>query len=88
MTVHGYYLVVDCGNCDEEIFYGPCGTTLEHRGLPVLPFDTAAQTNFVCDRCGADNYTGDFEIETEGGTDPDDLDEDESDDDAETEVSA
>jgi len=76
VSVAAYYLVAECQNCDEEIFYGPCGTTLEHDGLPVVPYDVATQTNFTCDRCGADNYTGDFEIFSEGGTDPDDLDSD------------
>jgi hypothetical protein len=83
-----YYLSADCGNCDEEIFYGVCVTLLEHNDLPVIPITTAEQTSFHCDRCGATNYTGDVDLFTEGGTDPDDLADDESDDDAETEVSA
>jgi hypothetical protein len=66
-----FYLSADCGNCDNEIFYGPCKTTIEHAGDPVIPYDFAAQNDFYCERCGASNYTGDFEIFTEkeeGGT--------------------
>lgn len=77
-----FYLSIDCDKCDEEILYGPCLTTLEHRGKPVIPFDIAAQSNFDCPRCGADNYTGDFEVFCEGGEEPDDEDED-TDEDAE-----
>lgn len=64
-----FHLSAYCRNCDEEIIYGPCVTTIEHSGLPVIPFDMAAQSNFQCDHCGADNYTGEFEIECEGGAD-------------------
>ncbi len=74
-----FYLVINCSNCDEGIYYGPCGTTLEHRGLPAIPFDMAAQTTFRCDRCEAENFTGDFEVDVEGGIDPADLGDDEGD---------
>lgn len=62
-----FYLSLTCGNCDEEVLYGPCATTMEHRGLPVIPFDLLAQSQVLCDYCGADNYTGEFEIHSEGG---------------------
>lgn len=76
-----HYLLMECENCDEEIYYGVCVTTLEHNGLPAIPFDTAAQTNFECPKCGADNYTGDFEVFCEGGNDQDDEPEGEDDED-------
>lgn len=61
MTV--FYLSMDCqnGDCEEEILEGLCVTTIEHNGLPVIPYDIAAQTNFNCRKCGASNYTGDFD---------------------------
>ena len=62
-----FHLLAHCGNCDEEIIHGPCLTTIEHDGLPVIPYDMAAQERFECDHCGAVNYTGDFELLTEGG---------------------
>lgn len=71
-----FYIVAECGNCDEEMFYGPCATLLEHRGLPVVAYDIASQTTFSCDHCGADNYTGDVDMYCEGGAEQDDEDED------------
>lgn len=62
-----FYLVINCGDCGEDIFYGPCGTTLEHHGLPVVPYDMAAQNSFRCDHCGAVTNTGDFDTFVEGG---------------------
>jgi len=61
-----FYLSVYCQECDEEILYGPCGTTIAHNDIPVIPFDMGAQTNFECDKCGANNYTGDFELFRDG----------------------
>ena len=62
-----FYFSMDCGNCDEEILNGINGTTIEHNGLPVISFDMAAQSRFDCEHCGAENYTGDFDVLTEGG---------------------
>ena len=62
-----FYLVMACRDCDEDIYYGLCFSTLEHNGHPVIPFDMAAQTSFNCNNCGADNYTGDFDVFVEGG---------------------
>lgn len=58
-------MLMDCQNCDEEIHVGPVLTTLEHDGLPVIPFDLAAQETFTCDNCNAANYTGDFDVMVE-----------------------
>lgn len=69
-----FYLLVQCGNCDEDIYSGPNLTLIEHNGLPAITWDLAACESFDCPNCGAQNYTGDFEIETEGGQDPDELD--------------
>lgn len=71
-----YYLLMECRNCDEDIYYGLCVTTLEHQGRPVIPFDIAAQSSFSCGRCGAENYTGDFDVFCEGGNEPGELDDD------------
>jgi hypothetical protein len=63
-----FYISMDCEHCDEEIFYGVCITTIEHNGRPVIPFDMAAQTRFVCngpDGCGETTYTGDFDVFTD-----------------------
>jgi hypothetical protein len=74
-----FYHLLECENCDEEIYEGVACTTLEHKGLPAIPFDMASQTNFHCGRCGADNYTGDFDVMCEGGDEPDDDIDDEDD---------
>lgn len=60
-----FYLVAQCPKCDEEIVYGQCVTFMEHQGLPLIPYDLAAQTVFECDHCGARAYSGDFELLTE-----------------------
>lgn len=57
-----FYLSMYCRSCDEEITDGPCMTFTEHKGLPVIPFDLAAQESFTCDNCGARNFTGEFEV--------------------------
>lgn len=57
-----FYLLINCVECDEEIFDGPNLTLIEHDGSPVISFDIAAQTKFRCDACGAASYTGDFEV--------------------------
>lgn len=80
-----FYLLMECRNCDEEIYHGPVGTTLDHNGRLVIPFDIAAQTEFFCERCEASNVVGDLDdmVDTEGGRDPDELDdEDEGEEDA------
>lgn len=79
----GFYLSMDCENCEEEILMGPCATTEERNGYPIIPFDFASQEKFVCPRCDARHYTGDFIdfVEMVGGRDTSD-DEDEDDDDA------
>jgi hypothetical protein len=58
---------MECYNCDEEIYYGVCVSFLTHNGLPVIGFDTAAQTRFDCPHCDASNYTGELEVFVEGG---------------------
>lgn len=55
-----FYLSMCCDNCDEEIIDGPNITLESHRDLPVIPFDIAAQSRFVCPECGTVNYTGDL----------------------------
>jgi hypothetical protein len=41
-----FYLSAECENCDEEIYYGPCATTLSHNGLMVISYDFAAPPGF------------------------------------------
>lgn len=69
-----FYLSFDCPQCDDEILYGPCLTTEEHQGAPVIPFDIAAQTTVRCPKCRTESYTGDVELYI------DDDEEDEDDD--------
>lgn len=77
----GFYLSMDCENCEEEMLMGPCGTTEERNGHPVIPFDFASQERFDCNNCGARHYTGDLNdlVMVEGGRNVSD-DEDEDDD--------
>lgn len=64
------YVAIDCANCGEEFLYGRCVTlTVHDDGTPVFPWDLAAQTSFRCAHCRAENYTGDFEVFSEGGDD-------------------
>lgn len=77
----GYYVLLNCENCDEEIYDGVYVTLLEHMGLPVVAADHASQTRFNCPRCGASNYTGDLDVFVEGGADVDDDDDDKENDD-------
>lgn len=65
MNGFAFYQYVYCRSCDEEIIDGPCMTFMQHNGHPVIPFDLAAQSVFTCDKCGARNFTGEFEIFTE-----------------------
>jgi phenylacetate-coenzyme A ligase PaaK-like adenylate-forming protein len=62
-----FYITAECPECDEEIAYGPVLTTLEHNGLPAVPYDLAACTSFSCSNpdCGAESYTGDFDLLTD-----------------------
>jgi predicted RNA-binding Zn-ribbon protein involved in translation (DUF1610 family) len=48
--MHLYYVVIECASCDEEI-YTKCATTIEHNGLPVIPYDIAEGQKFLCPRC-------------------------------------
>lgn len=82
----GFYLSMDCENCEEEMLMGPCATTIERDSLPVIPFDFASQEMFACDNCGARHYVGDLNefVMAVGGRDvsKDDEDDDEDDDEA------
>jgi len=78
-----YYVSMECHNCDEEIYYGLCVTFDTHRDQPVIAYDVAAQTVFDCPRCDARNYTGDLDVEVDGGIDPAALSDDNEEDDDE-----
>lgn len=56
-----FYIFVECPNCDHEI-RKLMATTIDHDGIPVIPFDMAAQTDFDCSSCGSEWVTGDFEL--------------------------
>lgn len=60
-----YYLEWDCPSCDETNYYGICRTSLEHNGLPTIPFDVGACESYVCGKCGEGSYTGDLELMTD-----------------------
>lgn len=70
-----FYLSLSCQECDNEVRYGPTLTLDTHRGLPVVPVEVVEQTNFVCDRCDTQNWTGEVELISM----PPDVDEDEED---------
>ena len=72
-----FKLVLTCRNCDEDAFSDVVASTLISGGLPVIPADIADQMTFDCLDCRATNYTGELDVECEGGDDPDeDGDED------------
>jgi hypothetical protein len=60
------YIAVECANddCDATIMYGLL-TLDEHRGCPVVGYDTAATTSFPCPECGKTTYTGELETMTD-----------------------
>lgn len=62
-----FYASVECLNCDEPIYLGPCLTLLEHQGLPVIPSMTFEMEKFPCSECGAMNYVGELDTIHEGG---------------------
>lgn len=68
--MNAFYVMVECPNCDEEVYTaGLVVTTLEHRGRPVISVDTVSQLGLDCEGCGARIYTGDVDVEFEGGSD-------------------
>jgi hypothetical protein len=73
------YISMECESCGDDMFIGPVLTLLERNGLPVIPFDMAAQETFRCDGCSASHHTGDFDVMVEPGENeyPDDYKEDE-----------
>lgn len=72
MSESRFYFVVQCPKCDEDIYYGPVMSLLEHKGLMAVPFDMMAQTRVDCD-CDAVIWFGDFDetMYVEGGDDDD-----------------
>lgn len=69
-----YYVLVECPKCDVEIHYGPCASTLEHRGLPVVTGDVMAQTRLDCPECGATVWCDDIEFYCEEDDDESEQD--------------
>lgn len=58
-----FYPSAECGECGGDAYAdGLAITTDEYKGHPVIPYDIAEQTTFVCadDECGATTVTGDF----------------------------
>jgi ribosomal protein S27AE len=66
-----FYLFLECENCGEDVFFGPCLTLFQHKGLVAIPIDMGAQERLTCGSCGAVAYTGELEVMTEGGDEPD-----------------
>lgn len=60
-----YYILLNCANCAEEIYYGLCRTYIEHNGHPVVTVGEGEQQSFECDKCGKKTYTGELEIISE-----------------------
>jgi hypothetical protein len=84
MTNGTFYFLLDCDNCEEEILHGRCITTLTAPdGNPVIPLSMTEQLEFECPKCGAESYTGDLDIYTEGGEPQTEEDEDEKDEEIE-----
>jgi DNA-directed RNA polymerase subunit RPC12/RpoP len=75
-----YYVLVDCPECDAEIYYGPCLTLLEHNGRPVLSGSELEQTRVDCPDCDARIYYGELDYMTEGGRGGSDEESDDDDD--------
>jgi hypothetical protein len=65
VSMFTYYVMIECANCDAECHYGPCGTTLGYRGLPVVV--NLKQERLDCENCGAINYVGEVDVFAEGG---------------------
>jgi len=70
-----FYLSMECEGCDETVHTGPVMTLIERNGLPVIPYDIAAQESFYCDECGTDHHTGDFDVRVEPGDEDEEEDE-------------
>jgi hypothetical protein len=79
--VKTYYLSLECEVCDHTIYYGPCGTLLEHNGYPVVPLDVATQERLDCDNCGAMHYVSELDVYVEGGDAPDENENENEDED-------
>lgn len=73
-----FKMVLTCRNCDEDIISGVYASTLTSGGYPLIPADIAEQETFDCIECGATNFTGELDVEHEGGDDPDEDDEDDT----------
>ena len=67
LTDGKFFLLLDCENCDAEIFYGPCLTLIRHDGAPVVSVSMVEQMSVTCGECGATHYTGELDIMTEDG---------------------
>jgi hypothetical protein len=67
MSDSRFYLKIECPRCDADVFLGPCMTLIAHRGLPVVPADTASQATLDCDECGLEFFTGDLETDYDEG---------------------
>lgn len=55
-----FYLSMECKTCETDMYYGLVITTEEHQGMPVVPFDMAAQARFECGNCGGATEVGDY----------------------------
>jgi hypothetical protein len=67
-----FYVSLDCEGCQNQVYYGPVLTLDEHRELPVVDAHVATATNFTCDHCGVQNWTGELDVYSEDGDVDDD----------------
>lgn len=56
-----YYVMIQCENCDEEIYQGINRTYLEHEGLPVVSAAEGEQQSFYCDNCEHTTVCGELD---------------------------
>lgn len=61
MTDLSFYFLIDCPKCDEDIYYGPCITLLEHNQRMVIPVDMVEQSRVDCEACGTTVFLGDLD---------------------------
>jgi hypothetical protein len=64
-----YYVMINCANCDEEIYAGVNRTYLTHNELPVVSAAEGEQQSFECDSCGHTTVCGELDTYDEGGED-------------------
>lgn len=55
-------ITMECDNCENEM---EMVVTDLSNDIPRISWDFASQTTFQCDKCGNQQFTGDFEYESD-----------------------